>query len=116
MKITKLSDIKKVKVEMNGVKDAYKQVPISSEMGTPYFSLRVFTVQPQGHTPYHAHPFEHINYVISGNGVLVDDNGNEKPLSKGDFALVMPNEKHQYKNASANEDFVMICGVPKEYE
>jgi quercetin dioxygenase-like cupin family protein len=28
----------------------------------------------------------------------------------------MPNEKHQYRNTSKDQDFVMICGVPKEYE
>jgi len=30
--------------------------------------------------------------------------------------VVMPNEKHQYRNKSADKQFVMICGVPKEFE
>ena len=34
---------------------------------------------------------------------------------KGDFALVNPDEKHQYRN-KGEQPFKMICGVPKEFE
>ncbi len=34
----------------------------------------------------------------------------------GDFALMLPDEKHCYKNTSDSEDLVMICAVPKEFE
>ena len=34
----------------------------------------------------------------------------------GDFALVLPHEKHQYRNTSPDRAFRMICAVPKEYE
>ncbi len=80
------------------------------------FCFRVFTVEPEGHTPYHTHPFEHLNFVIEGTGVLVNEAGDEKRLKKGDFAIVLPEEKHCYKNASTDNPFVMICAVPKEYE
>jgi quercetin dioxygenase-like cupin family protein len=116
MKITNLEQTIKVKVDMEGAKDAYKQVPISKEDGTPAFSFRVFTIEPGGHTPYHKHPFEHVNYIIDGQGALVVESGEEKPIKKGDFALVLPNEVHQYKNTTPNEPLVIICAVPKEYE
>ena len=48
--------------------------------------------------------------------MLVTESGEEKPLKKGDFAFVLPDEKHCYKNVSEEEPFVMICAVPKEYE
>jgi quercetin dioxygenase-like cupin family protein len=57
----------------------------------------------------------HMIYIISGEGALVNEAGEEKPLKAGDFALVDPNEKHQYKN-KGDQPFVMICGVPKEFE
>lgn len=101
---------------MEGAKDAYKQVPISKGDGTPSFSLRVFTIEPGGHTPYHGHPFEHLNYVIEGTGAVKTESGEERPLSKGDFVLVLPDETHQYKNTSAVGNLVLICAVPKEYE
>ena len=116
MKITRLQDVEKVSVDMDGAKNAFKQVPISGSDDSPNFSFRVFTVEPGGHTPYHTHDFEHLNYVISGRGVLVDEDGNEQAVSAGDFALVLPEEKHQYRNISPIEPFVIICAVPKAYE
>jgi quercetin dioxygenase-like cupin family protein len=116
MKTIQLDQIAKSKMAMEGAKDVYKQLPISKADGTPSFSFRVFTIEPGGHTPYHTHEFEHLNYIIEGQGVLVNEAGEERPVKKGDFALVLPGEKHQYRNASADQPFLMICAVPKEYE
>ncbi len=116
MKTIKLQDIEKRKVTMEGAKDVWRQVPISKSDGSPTFSFRVFTIEPGGHTPYHVHPYEHLNYVISGEGVLVDENEQARDIRAGDFALVLPGEQHQYKNKSASEPFIIICGVPKENE
>lgn len=116
MKIVSLDKVEKIRPQMEGAKDVLKQLPIGSADDTPSFSLRVFTIEPGGHTPFHTHPFEHLNYLISGSGVIVDESGGETPVRAGDFALVLPDEKHQYKNGSETEDMIMICGVPKEYE
>ena len=53
--------------------------------------------------------------VIEGQGALVNEAGEETPLKAGDFALVNPDEKHQYRN-KGDQPFKMICGVPKEFE
>ena len=116
MRISGLDKVEKIKVNMEGAKNAYKQVPISKDDGSPAFSFRVFTIEPGGHTPFHKHPFEHMNYVIEGNGAIVTESGEELEFKKGDFALVLPDEKHQYKNKSASKPMLMICAVPKEYE
>ena len=57
----------------------------------------------------------HMTYVIEGTGALVNEKGEETPLKAGDFALVDPDEKHQYRN-KGDVPFKMICGVPKEFE
>ena len=116
MKIINLEDVPKVKADMPGAKDTYKQIPISKADGAAVFSFRVFTIEPGGHTPFHEHPFEHLNYVINGQGVIVAEDNSEHKIEKGDFALVGSNEKHQYKNLSGDEDLVLICAVEKEYE
>jgi quercetin dioxygenase-like cupin family protein len=116
MKITNLDSIPKTKVEMEGAQNAIRQTPISRNDGAPSFSVRVFTLEPGGHTPYHRHPFEHLNYCIDGTGAIVDEEGREHPFRKGDFALVLPEEKHRYRNMSADIPLVFICAVPKEYE
>jgi quercetin dioxygenase-like cupin family protein len=113
--ITSLEHVKKIVPVMEGAKGIFKQVPLSKADGTPNFSFRVFTIQPGGHTPLHRHAFEHLNYIIEGHGVLVEE-GKERELKQGDFALVLPNELHQYKNTASKGNLVLICGVPKEYE
>jgi quercetin dioxygenase-like cupin family protein len=116
MKINSLDRVEKIKMNMEGAKGAYKQIPISKADGTPAYSFRVFTIEPGGHTPYHQHAFEHLNYIIDGDGAVVMEDGTERPVRKGDFVLILPDEVHQYKNKSADKPFVLICAVPKEYE
>ena len=90
MKIISLSQVEKKEVRMEGAHKAWKQLPLGSQDGVPVYSYRVFTVDPGGHTPYHQHPYEHMNYVIEGIGALVNENGEEQPIKAGDFALVDP--------------------------
>jgi quercetin dioxygenase-like cupin family protein len=92
MKIISLAEVEKKEVHMDGAVGAWRQLPLGSGDGTPVYSYRVFTVEAGGHTPYHNHP-----------------------LKAGDFALVNPDEKHQYRN-KGDQPFKMICGVPKEFE
>jgi len=47
-------------------------------------------------------------------GVLVGENNQERPVKKGDFAFIPPNEKHQFRNISETEEMVFICAVPNE--
>jgi quercetin dioxygenase-like cupin family protein len=114
MRITSLDKTPKNVPVMEGAKGVQKQIPISKADGTPNFSFRVFTIEPGGHTPLHTHLFEHLNYVIEGNGAVMAQNGLQD-IKKGDFVLVQPGELHQYRNTS-NEPLVIICAVPKEYE
>ena len=115
MKIPNLDKTSIVTPVMSGAQGITKQMPISSADGSPSFSFRVFTVKPGGHTPLHAHLFEHLNYIISGSGTLVEG-FSEHPVQEGDFALVLPGEAHQFRNSSTDRDLVFICAVPKEYE
>jgi quercetin dioxygenase-like cupin family protein len=116
MKIIGIDQVEKNKVMMEGAAGAWKQLPLGSSDGSPVYSYRVFTLEPGGNTPYHSHPYEHMNFIMDGQGVLVNEAGQEQVLKAGDFALVYPGEKHQYRNTSADHVFRMICGVPKEFE
>ena len=116
MKIIAIDQVEKKKVQMDGASGAWKQLPLGEKDGVPVYSFRVFTLEPGGNTPYHSHPYEHMNFIIDGQGVLVNEAGEERPLKAGDFALVNPNERHQYKNNSTDTVFRMICGVPKQFE
>jgi quercetin dioxygenase-like cupin family protein len=113
--VKKLQSVPREAVALDGVQGAWKQLVLGDADGVPNFSFRVFTLEPGGHTPRHAHETEHLNLVISGRGVLVAPDGEEKPLDAGDFAFVPPEELHQFRNAG-EAPFVFLCAVPKRYE
>ena len=115
MKIIPLNKVEKKPVNMEGATGAWKQIPLGSKEGAPVYSLRVFAVEPGCQTPSRRNPYAQTNYIIEGEGALVNENGEEKPIKTGDFAIVDPNEKHQYRN-KGNMPFIIICGVPKEFE
>ncbi len=115
MFITNLDKAEKTVMTMAGAEKVWKQIPLARANGVPNFSFRVFTIEPGGHTPFHQHPAEHMNYIIEGYGALVTKD-REYKVKKGDFALVLPGEPHQYKNTSTTQNLLLICAVPKEYE
>jgi quercetin dioxygenase-like cupin family protein len=115
MKTVSLDKVPRIKLDIEGVKGVHKQIPISRDDGTSSFCFRIFTLEPNGHTPFHSHPFEHLNYIIEGQGALVDERGEERKVKKGDFAFIPPGEKHQFRNKSS-KPLVLICAVPNEYE
>jgi quercetin dioxygenase-like cupin family protein len=114
MKITRLENCGSTAVAMDGASGAFKQVPIGKADGSPNFSIRVFTVEPGGHTPHHSHESEHLNYVISGAGEVVEGEI-PRAVRPGDFIFVAPNELHQYRN-TGDQPLVFMCMVPSEYE
>jgi len=115
MYISRLNRVAETTSTLEGAKGVHKQIPLSRRDGVPAFSFLVFTIDPGGHTPFHPHEFEHMNYVIKGEGTLVGED-REHELREGDFALVLAGEKHQFRNSSENQNLVIICAVPKEYE
>jgi quercetin dioxygenase-like cupin family protein len=115
MYVIGLDEVQKTNPTMEGAKGVRKQVPLSRNDGVPTFSFRVFTIEPGGHTPFHRHEFEHMNYVISGEGILAAED-REHALEQGVFALVLAGEKHQFRNSSDKQNLLIICAVPREYE
>ncbi len=78
----------------------------------PNFVLRVFTLKPGGHTPMHAHPWEHEVYVLSGRGKGKTEGGSGFDLAPGDAVYVPPGEVHSFVNTGGG-DMRFICVVPK---
>jgi len=114
MKITRLESCPIGPVTMEGACGAERQVPIGKADGAPTFSVRVFTLEPGGHTPHHSHPSEHVNYILEGEGELIGDEG-PRPIRGGDFALVLPHERHQFRN-TGTAPLKFLCMVPTAYE
>jgi len=114
MKITNLQQCQSSNVNMEGACGASRQVPIGKADGAPNFSIRVFTLEPGGHTPHHQHDSEHLNYILEGRGAVMEGE-TPRAVKAGDFVLVEPGEKHQYRN-TGDSPLVFMCMVPSESE
>ena len=114
MKITRLEKCVTKPVHLEDIVGVSKQVPLGKADGAPNFSLRVFTIEPGGHTPHHTHEAEHLNYIIEGVGEVMDGD-TASPVTAGDYILVKPYEKHQYRN-TGDQLLRFMCIVPSDYE
>ena len=83
---------------------------ITKEMGAPNFAMRLFEMEPGGHSPLHTHPWEHEAFVLKGEGVVVGEHGEER-IAHGNVVFIAPNELHQFKN-TGNTTLMFICIVP----
>jgi uncharacterized cupin superfamily protein len=99
MKITDLGKVEMKKMDMEGPTRSSNRFPSRKATDPAYVLAGIYL---RARRPYAVplHPFEHLNYILEGSGVLVTETGEERPVKKGDFALVLPNEKHQYRNTS----------------
>lgn len=84
---------------------------ISEVDGATNFTMDIFEIQPQGHSGFHTHPWEHEVFVIRGRGVLVEAEG-ETPFAEGDVIFVAPEEPHQFRN-SGDTPVEFVCLIPR---
>lgn len=110
MVVHRADEIEQSKVETEGARGVSIRWLLSKEMKAPNFAMREFEIEPCGHTPFHAHDWEHEVYVLSGKGAIVSEEG-EKVLVPGTVALVLPGEKHRFKN-TGEDPFRFLCLVP----
>ena len=100
-------------VPMSGpdIKGAMKQILIGPNDGYEGY-LRVFTVEPGGHTPAHSHPWFHANYILEGEGRLTID-GVARSVKAGSVAYIAGGKSHNFENVGS-VPFKFICLVPPE--
>ncbi len=110
MKVARSVDVEKVEVNMEGASGVAVRWLIGDADGAPNFAMRMFEVQPGGHTPLHTHPHEHEAFIVEGTGTFVCE-GQEYPF-EAEHAIFAPGGKeHCFKNTS---DSVMrfLCIIP----
>jgi len=92
-----------------GAKGVQVQWLLASAEGAPNFALRRFSLEANGQTPSHSHPWEHEVYVLQGGGAVVTDEG-ETPLHPECAVLVLPDEVHCFR--AGDEGLQFLCLVP----
>ena len=88
-----------------------KREVINADDGAPRFCMRVFEVESGSSTPYHSHWWEHEVFILSGQGVVVNEKGEETQITKDSVVFVPPDEKHCFSN-KGSEPFRFICVIP----
>jgi quercetin dioxygenase-like cupin family protein len=83
---------------------------ITKEKGAPNFAMRVFEIEPEGHTPFHKHPWEHEVFALEGEGEVFDGE-KTTPFKAGFAVFVPPNEPHQFRNVGKSL-LKVICLIP----
>lgn len=99
-------------VAMDGVKDVSMRILLGREHGMPNFSMRHFVVAPGGHTPHHAHDYEHEVVVLAGTGEA-EQAGETSEIAAGDVLFVRADAIHQFRN-TGEQPLQFLCLVPKE--
>ena len=73
MYIKKRSEIDKIKLEADTIKNVEKQVLIGGKQGWDSHVMRMFTLGQEGYSPKHSHPWDHMVYIVKGEGVIFID-------------------------------------------
>ena len=110
MKVERSANVTKKPVEVDGADGVEIRWLISKEDGAPNFAMRMFEIQPGGHTPYHQHPHEHEVFVVAGHGVVVDE-GKERPIGPEDVVFVPGGTTHNFKSTGGSV-LRILCLIP----
>ena len=76
MKVAKSASVTKKPVNVEGAEGVGIRVLISKDDGAPTFAMRMFELEPGGHTPLHRHPHEHEVEIATGpvgNRMCIDE-------------------------------------------
>ena len=111
MKVMPYQDLDSRPVEDPAASGVAMRIAVGPDDGAPNFVMRVFTVEPGGHSPKHSHPFEHEAFVYAGNGEVFHE-GKIFPVGPGHVAYIPAGTLHQFVNTGP-EPLVFVCVVPR---
>lgn len=118
----KIVNVKAVEAKLLEKIDAVKvrvKYLLTDREGAKKFHMRVFVIEPGGHTSYDQHIYEHEVYILRGKGKIVTiKNGGKKEveIGVGDAILIESNEVHQIFNIGDEPlEFICIKGVEEAY-
>lgn len=102
---------------MAGADGVTMKLMLGREQGAPNFAMRLFEVEPGGHTPRHQHNYEHEVMVLEGAGQVLGNRGGSsiRPIAAGDAVLIPANEEHQFRNPG-DRPLKFLCLVPVRYD
>ena len=109
MKVFHYDDVE-AKIAEEGISGLKVRWLITKDIGAENFAMRMFEMEPGGHSPYHNHSWEHEVFVLDGTGIVVGEK-EERTFRPQDVIFVPPNEKHQFRNNGKNV-IRFLCLIP----
>jgi len=110
MKLITYSEVNPTRFDNGPARGVAARVVIGRAAGAPHFCMRVFEIAPGGHTPKHAHAWEHEMFVHGGQGEVYG-NGRWHKMQAGNAIFIPGQEEHQMKN-TGREPLIVVCLVP----
>jgi quercetin dioxygenase-like cupin family protein len=110
MKIVPYTDIQPTHFDNEMAKGVDGRVLIGKKDGANNFCMRIFEIAPGGHTPQHAHAWEHEMFIHEGSGEIFCD-GRLMRVQTGFAVFVPANLEHQIRNTGPAL-LKVICLVP----
>ncbi|UCE19999.1 MAG: cupin domain-containing protein [Gemmatimonadota bacterium] len=110
MNVKHLDEIPIHTVTMHGAEGVKVRRLISDLDGAEHFAMRLFELEPGGHTPLHTHDWEHEIYILDGTGI-VHYEGQDYPMTSGTVLLVPGGKEHRFRN-TGQTPLRFLCIVP----
>jgi len=104
------SKIKLENMEESGAEGVKVRWLITKEDGAPNFAMRLFELQPKGHSPLHSHHWEHEVYILEGE-CKVTCEGREEKAGAGYVVFIPPDAEHRFANVGKST-LKFLCLVP----
>jgi len=104
------SKVKLESMQESGAEGIKVRWLIKKDDGAPNFAMRLFEIEPKGHSPLHNHDWEHEVFVLEGNCQVTCDK-EKNNASAGYVVFIPPNARHQFRN-TGKAALKFICLVP----
>ncbi len=96
--------IEREAANLPGMEGVATQAAFAEHEALPGFLVRMFTLQPGGHTALHWHRQQHLHYVLAGEGYVVGKDDEKIPIRSGEVVLVPSNDPHMIVNTSQDQE------------
>jgi len=111
MSLIRILDVNKDYVEIPLLKGGKKaKAIVHPGMGAKYGSLNYVVMEPGDENILHVHPqSDDVIYIIQGEGVIVDGDGNENSFKQGNVIFIPAGTPHAVK-ARGDQTYIAIGG------